>query len=322
MKLMRTLQITVRIFLVILLAVFCVEIALRTAGDLYLRKLYVHKYGRVKGIPENLIVLCLGESTTGGLWVDRQHSYPAQLKTMLQGKYTSKEIDVIVPPHVGQNTSQVSNRIKHYIDLYQPHLIILMLGANNEWSLAESHIRQFIKFDTVDSLKVHLLIRLNALRVFKMARYVYLKYWLKEKSQHILELEQTHYIWGGAESTRYPPRKWVYGFAGSNQEAFVNLWRYDVEKIVSSAKKENIPVIIMTYHIQPTYLSSEEFVSLAQKFNISLVRNDLVFSKFTKDATIQEYLVADKDSFHPNEKGYAIIAQNVFKAIIEDHLLE
>lgn len=175
-NLMRVIQITVRIFLIILLSLFCAEIALRVTGDLYLRKLYVHKYAYLKPSPENIVVLCLGESTTAGLWVDWQDSYPAQLKAMLQKEYPSKKIYVIVPPHVGQNTSQVSNRIKHYINLYQPHLIILMVGVNNRYSLAESHVGQFIRLDRIDTLKVKSLIWLNSLRSFKMARYLYLKY--------------------------------------------------------------------------------------------------------------------------------------------------
>lgn len=135
-------------------------------------------------------------------------------------------------------------------------------------------------------------------------------------------LEWTQYMWGGPELVRNPIEKWIYDFADSHKEAFVKLWHYDVEKIISSAKKDNIPVVLMTYHLQPLDLPPEEFVSMAQKFKIPLVRNDIVFSEFIKNGTIRKYLLENKDNWHPNKKGYGIIAQDVFKVIVENHLLE
>ena len=306
-------------YLIFAVIIVCsMEFILRITGDLYLNNLYVQKNAYLR-VPSKTTIICLGESSTAGLYVNRQDSYPAQLKEMLKQEYPEKDISVIVPPHVGQNTSQVSNRIKHYIDLYKPSLIVLMVGYNNEWSLAESNIGKFLKLNGMQVFKVKILVQLNKLRLFKLFRYVYLKHVKKEKSGHVSGLEGTKYMWGGPELTRWPPKKWVYPFARHNREAFVKLWRYDVQKIISTAKKNNVKIVLMTYHINPTYLPSKEFILMAREEGIPLVRNDLVFRYLYQRGVLKSYLL--EDNWHTNKKGYRIIADNVFKTIDETNLL-
>lgn len=309
------------IFLIAILIFTCaVEVILRIAGDLYLKKLYVHQHSYIKLPPTGINVVCLGESSTAGLWVPWRDSYPAQLQAMLREEYPKKDIHVFVPPHVGQNTSQVANRIQHYIELFKPNSIILMVGYNNEWSLAESHIGKFVNLNSFESMKIKTLILLNNLRLFKLLRYTYLKYIVKEELEYTKRLEATKYAWGGPELVRLPPKKFVYSFAASRREAFVKLWRYDVHKIISVAKKHNINVILMTYQIMPTYLPVEEFIAMAHKEDIPLVRNDKTFQALINNRTIKDY-VLQRDNWHPNKKGYTLIAQNAFQIIKDNKLL-
>ena len=160
---------------------------------------------------------------------------------------------------------------------------------------------------------------LNNLRVFKMARYIYLKYVIREKSEYVSGMDITNYAWGGPELVRLPPKKYVYSFAETHRDEFVKLWRYDVEKIISICKEYNIEVILMTYHINPTYLPVEEFISMANKENIPLVRNDEIFKILKDRKNIGDYLL--HDNWHPNKQGYRLIAENVFRVIKETDIL-
>ena len=77
------------IFLIIIvLVMLCFfEMALRFTGDWYLKRLYIHRYPDHRPSPGKINVICLGESSTAGLWVQPQDSYPGQLEAMLRRKY-------------------------------------------------------------------------------------------------------------------------------------------------------------------------------------------------------------------------------------------
>jgi lysophospholipase L1-like esterase len=287
------------------------------AGHLYLNQLYITLFKHVNPTSKDINIICLGESSTSGLWVNREDSYPAQLERKLRDFYSNQNMHVIVPPHVGQNTSQVSNRIQQYISLYKPKLIILMVGYNNEWSLAESNIGEFLDNRGKDILKVKVLIALNNLRLFKLLRYSYLRFIVKDKSEYMQS--NKYYIYGHPELVRLPAVKWIYSFANTNRGAFIKLWEYDVAKIIREAKNDGIAVLLMTYHINPTYLPVDEFVAISDEQGIPLVRNDLPFTRLTNDGTINEYLLSDH--WHPNKQGYSIIANNAFEYIRDENLL-
>jgi lysophospholipase L1-like esterase len=296
------------------------EIVMRIVGQVYLSSLYVKQNQNNKVTPDRVNILCLGESSTAGLGVEPQQTYPARLQELLRQAYPQENIETIVPPHVGQNTSQVANRINQYIAMYRPKLMIMMLGYNNEWSLAESHVGKFLSLTKFENVKIKILIGLNNLRIFKLFRFLYLQFVVEDKSKYLEGLKDKEYIWGGPELVRYPPSRYAYDFALRNREAFVKLWHYDLKEIIALAKVNNIPVVLMTYHINPTYLPVSEWISLSRIEGIPLVRNDVEFDKLREEGMLGEYLLNDK--WHPNAKGYQLIAQNVFAAIKQYYPLD
>lgn len=310
---------------VIIFACFIIELALRFTGDLYLKKLYIHWRPTEVSSLNSTNIICLGESLTAGLWVNQQESYPFQLQAMLRSYYPSNKINVYVPPHVGQNTSQMANRIEQYVKFYKPRLIIIMAGYNNEWSLAESHIGKFYHLNNFQDIKINALVFLDNLRLFRLIRYAYFRYIFNKQESHynfkMKNLRLSKYLWGGPELVVPSPKEAIENayFAFSHIEAFLKLWRYDIEKIISTAKKHQVKVLLMTYHINASYLPAEEFIAMADKEEVGLVRNDLTFASFIQNGTIGEYLLHDK--WHLNKKGYYFIANNAFEAIKNNRLL-
>jgi lysophospholipase L1-like esterase len=209
--------------------------------------------------------------------------------------------------------------MENYVSKYHPKIIIIMAGYNNEWSLAESNIARFVKGK--DSFKIRLLVELDQSRIFRVIRYAYLRLTVDKKSDYYTELNTEKYVWGGTELVRWPPSEEVYAFAEQYQPEFVELWNYDMHNIISIAKKHNVTVILMTYHINPTYLSTDTFEKMAKQEGVILVRNDLVFNQIIRHGTINEY-VFPQDHWHPNGKGYQLIANNVYKTIVQNNLLE
>lgn len=300
--------------------IFLLEIALRFCGFVYIS---MHK---VKGVQEfersreDIYVLCLGESSTFGIGAEPMNSYPKQLEKKLKDYYGNDHIKVIAPNHVGNGTSQISARMGGYIRLYNPKLIILMAGVNNEVALTESNIVKFLNGTTTDIIKVKMLIILDSLRSFRFIRNLYMKFVVRSAN-----FKHVRFINGGGRSIfkllRPPdmPPAWIYAFAKKNGEAFVELWRYDIKKMIEEAKNKNINILLMTYHRNPAYLKSEEYVSMANNEKVLLVRNDETFEALFKKEVIEDYL--SNDGWHPNKLGYSIIAKNAFEYIKSNDLL-
>jgi len=303
------------------LTLFFAELSLRVAGKLYLRRIYT------PGVPApgSTTIVCLGESSTAGMGVKMDEWWPLQLKTMLQDYYPMKRIEAVVPPHVGQNTSQQANRVDDYIRLYDPALIILMCGYNNKLAWGESHVIKFIKTDSLRMLKMKSLVWLDRFRLFKLLRYAYIRFFYRKVPYYdskMKNLREVNYIWGGPELQVVSEREnqEIDDIGRVYEEAFIKSWRYDIETIVSAAKEHGVQVLLMTYHINPDYLSSEEFISMADKMNIPLVRNDITFDALREKGTINDFLLYDH--WHPNPKGYYLIAKSAFEVIRNDRLLD
>ncbi len=312
----------IRLFLIItivILSLVFIELVLRISGKIYIKQYFLENANWIDKDNSN-IILTLGESSTVGIWDERKDTYPSQVQNLLEEKYPNKNIEVVMPIHVGQNTGQVANRIDQHIKLYKPKIIIAMMGYNNEWSLAESRISKFI--EGKNRLKIKTLITLDKLRTFRVIRYAYLKILnFKGEQDHIDALKGNQYLLGGPELVRFPPERGVYSFAKDHKEEFVELWHHDMKEIVQTAKQNNVTIMLMTYHINPSYLSAKEFEEFAKKENIMLVRNDIIFEPFIQSGEINNY-VSDIDKWHPNKEGYALIAKAAYEKILESEILD
>jgi lysophospholipase L1-like esterase len=257
-----------------------------------------------------LTFLTVGESTTGGLWVDASQSYPQQLERLLT-KHYGRPICSVTPVHFGQNTSQMYNRFDRYMDTFKPRLIIFMCGANNTWSLEESNIGSFIDLTNRDLLWLRMRLTLDHSRVFKLARMA--KYdldtWRKVAREDLS---------GRAQVTPWPPADENVQFGTRNQRAFLELWKYEVGQMIDKARARGAPSILMTY---PNYFfpTVSDFQALAAAKNIPLVRNDLMFKPLLAPDVVDKYFFSDRG--HPREIGYAMIAAEVARVIEEQDLL-
>lgn len=294
------------------------EASMRLAGAVYLKKLFVRQDAEVTAAENDFAVLCLGESTTAGLWAHR-HSYPRQLSSRLAALYPSQKIKVIVPAHVGQNTSQMANRIDQYLRQYRPDLIVVMAGVNNQWAYSESHITRFLESGEIAAWKLRALVWLSKIRLFRLAQYTYFRYLKSGSTRQIREWDETNYVAGGPGSVGYPPAAWLHDFAVRSGSAFEALWEYDMDIILRAARRHDVPAVLMTY-ARPIYVSAEKFERMADRYGIPLVRNDLVFEKLIRAEGGEKYFF--DDLFHPTKEGYAVITDNLLEVIPGKYLPE
>jgi len=284
------------------------EGVLRLAGAYLTRKFDASQKSAQQ--PDCVTILALGESTTGGVWLESSQSYPGQLQRLLTQRY-GRPICVRVPMHVGQNTTQMYNRFDRYMSTLQPRLVILMCGANNTWSLEESNIGWFLDVTDPDAVGLRLRLTLDHFRVFKVARMA--KYDLDAWRQ-----EAREDLAGTPQYTRWPAPDENIQFGGRKRAAFLELWRYEVGHMIDRARARGAAAILMTY---PNYdfPPASDFEALAAAKHVPLVRNDLMLKPLLAPGLADRYFF--HDHAHPKAEGYAVIAAELARLIEEQDLL-
>lgn len=101
----------------------------------------------------------------------------------------------------------------------------------------------------------------------------------------------------------------------------INRWvEEDLEEIIVTCRQKGIRLIIMTYPFKyqnPLYAPVNQIlIDLSKKYHISIVDNFSIFDKISVDK--DSYFVADG---HCSDKGYKLIAENLFKLIKSEKML-
>ena len=95
----------------------------------------------------------------------------------------------------------------------------------------------------------------------------------------------------------------------------MNMWKSNIHKIIESAKSSGVEVMLMTYHIPASFLPVEEFYAMSEREEVALVDNQNSFRPLIESGDIDNYLI--DDGWHPNIKGYGIIARNAYQGVLK-----
>jgi lysophospholipase L1-like esterase len=111
-------------------------VILAAEGMLQLASRFVAERSDASGMVGKDRILCVGDSHTYGVMVERGESYPARLQQILDRREPG--LHAVVNRGVpGMNTSQLRNRVPGWLDYYRPDLLIVWAGVNNAWNTAE-----------------------------------------------------------------------------------------------------------------------------------------------------------------------------------------
>jgi lysophospholipase L1-like esterase len=291
----------------LLLLVGLAEISLRVVGHRHQERFWRRVTSDHEASKAVITVLTLGESTTGGLWLPFESSYPKQLEQLLRSHYRTNRVSVVVPPHLGQNTSQMVHRLPRYLAAFRPQVVIIMAGVNNAWSLVESDIAGYFPFW---SGRAWLFRARTVLDDVKVLRFLRLAWVDRDDADKRLDA----YLEDAPRFTEWPPRRTILGGVDPNGEPFRRLWRHDVGMMVDTARQAGAFVVLMTY---PSYDTPpvSEFEEMARLKGIPLVANHPAFARAIAEGEAQRLLF--DDLHHPTAEGYAIVAENALHAMLE-----
>jgi len=93
-----------------------------------------HEGRAVTKDPERFRILCLGDSNTYGLYLERHDSYPAQLERELAALRPTQPVEVVNLGTPGLSSSRLLRKFPELLETLTPDLVIVMLGVNDLWT--------------------------------------------------------------------------------------------------------------------------------------------------------------------------------------------
>jgi lysophospholipase L1-like esterase len=128
------------LFFVLLEVVLAVVAAVRAPRDVYaggsMRELGREGAGERARPAGERTILCIGDSHTFGVHLEREQSYPGQLQALLE-RAPGSPWRVVNVGYPGRNSAEVRARLAREIETWQAEIVICWVGMNNTWSFAE-----------------------------------------------------------------------------------------------------------------------------------------------------------------------------------------
>lgn len=240
-------------------------------------------------------ILCIGESTTKG--PKDGNGYPEQLERMLNTNFPDKRFRVFNLGVPAVTSTEIARHFKKNIIDYKPDLVILLVGNN------DNKPRMFYVLDNgraLNKILNYAVNEMNELKIVKLSKFSYEI--LVGALNNTLDLQRMY-------SDIYINFKMPNHSCWLKQEHRKNL-----EYMTGVAIENKCKVLICNYFYSPANIFLREF---SRDNNIPFCDNQKIFKGY-KNA---RFKLISEDGWHPNVKGYSIIAKNLLDAIVENNLI-
>lgn len=246
-----------------------------------------------RGLPAELApgtrrVVCLGDSNTWGLGVERDAAWPQQLEVTWNTDHES-EIEVVNLAYPGTSSSQVRRELRGTLETLHPDVVLLMVGANDFWTLP-------VPIDDVRSGLRRFLDRHS--RLWRLAWSVsrVLSYEVAFAGRKRLDDEADREMF---EQGGHVPGGVVAALSG----LFENL-----STIAAEVNGLGLELVLMTYPSRATFyaVANRTIRIAASRSGVRLVDLEKKFALLCPAEPCPELLMADG---HPTEQGYRRIAE-------------
>ena len=258
----------------------------------------------VAWVTGNLRVLCLGDSNTYGVWMERNQAYPQQLEAVWNARVASPKLEVLNLGVPGTNSSRLVRELPEMLAAFSPDVLIIMIGVNDFWTQAVPTDDAAARWTLTGFLKRHsVLYRLYDL--FQRGRVANSPEFLRDPDARIT---------GGAHHRlRVGDREFEMGFSWvpwlDYDEVRAGL-RANLAKIAAMARDAGSALYLMTYPSKRNFYGQVNPViaDFARESATPLIDLNAVFAPICPENRCPEKLLADG---HPNQSGYRLVAETI-----------
>ena len=258
---------------------------------------------------EDMIVLCLGDSNTYGLYVDEEQAWPRQLEAAWRAAGRPPRLEVINGGFPGMNSSRIRNLLPQVIEDLRPAVVLLMVGANDLWTQEEPPREERASI---------------SVRLWRYSRLYRLFYMLVRapndgveskaaiRSLHGPEDMSPGALRRGTGGMRIGPDRLPLGWQRVENVEATRGWEYRLEAnlgvIARAALRARVRLAFVTYPADwGTYKIANEHVRIAAEVNeVSLIDVAAEFDAACPHRECSDLFFAD---WHPRAKEYARVAE-------------
>ena len=246
-------------------------------------------------------VLCLGDSNTFGLHLEREQAYPRRLEELWNASLSPPELDVVNFGYPGTSSSRLLRNIDSILETFVPSVVVLMVGVNDYWTGPTDVIDRPVPLWKRYSRLYRLYLILRA-----APKGAPIETWKDPK--RVLGSHRDQLRVGGREfDVRQEP---------ANQESLANRspLTSNLRLLVARSRERGAEAHLMTYPARTRLyqLANPAIRKYALESKTPLVDLEVVFAERCSSVECPELLFEDN---HPNEFGHELIAEAV-----RDHL--
>jgi lysophospholipase L1-like esterase len=291
-----------RLLALLLVYLLVAEAGLQTAAHFMQRSVRA-------GIPAawltgNLRILCLGDSHTYGLWVERNQAYPAQLEAVWNQRTPARKLEVVNAGVPGTNSSRLARELPRLLETFDPDTLIVLVGGNDFWTLP-------VPLDDAPATRP----RDNFLQRHSL---LYRLFYLFQRGREAAAAPEVildpdaRVATGGRHKIRLGDREIEMGFAAGQSAEGGGLagLRRNLRRIVQLAQDQQRSLYLMTYPSKqnPYITASMVIEEVAEETGTPLIDLLGVFAKVCPKTDCPDTVFPDG---HPKAPGYRLVAETI-----------
>ena len=246
-------------------------------------------------------VLCLGDSHTYGLWVERSQAYPQQLEAVWNERGLSPELEVLNAGVPGTSSSRLLRELPGLLETFDPDTLIILVGGNDFWTLPTP-------------IGDELAARPGFLKRYSL---LYRLYYLFQRGREVtapeIVLDPKATLTGSGDyRIRGGGREFEMGYTAGSSSLPEDLaaLRRNLTRIAQLARDANRPLYLMTYPTkQNPYLTASMVIEeVAEQTGTPLIDLTRKFAEICPQRDCPETVFPDG---HPKPAGYRIVAEAI-----------
>ena len=309
----KTIKRAVLVLIGLFTAVLIIEGLLRLGGwgFFYLQENRNRQSALARHIAErtDIVILCIGESTTG---LGGGNSWPSQLERILNSIQDRNTFHVINKGAPAKNTDYILSHLQEYLDEYRPDVVLAMVGINDGTGEGTNSRESFERLESsqaqVNSSQSRLTDGLSYLRIYGLIKWIAQGARVQTTRQPD-DVTTASVAEGSAGGNRIP----VYGLVNSNVTHLFPRTVRNLNEMVNVTIGRGINFVFVSYALRKTdvlrnvierdasYISNYEiFRELLTQYNY----DDLFTDRFGEDFG------------HATSFGNRIIADNVARQLL------
>jgi len=256
---------------------------------------------RASWVTGRVRILCLGDSNTYGLWVERGETYPSQLETLWNERIDSLKLEVLNLGFPGTNSSRLVRDLPHLLETLAPDVLILMIGVNDFWTTPFSS-GEGARRPTPGFLERHSKLY-RAYVLIRRGRDARKPEIIPDPAAQGLDREDRMRVGDQEFDVSFYKRQG--GHAGIGKELHSNL-----ERLIAEARKRGTKVYLMSYPGSIDYyaLTNPIIRSVAQRTRTPLIDLASAFAPSCPRPACPRMFFLDH---HPTPAGYRLVAETL-----------